>query len=381
MARRRFSFRKDRSGEEQSETEETGADATEASDAPSGPSESAGDTALMPAAPAEDDSVDSSDAQPTTESAAQPAAGSSEASTGLFDHAGEVDSGSDHGLASPESSSDQSGGANDSGDFTPPDWLTASAEQTSDADQAAPDHFSANPPKTDSAETSDFAPVDAPPMSQPPVENDESAMTHGGESEHESEHPSAGESAEEEAAMDDDARDDAVMDEISEGALASGSSATADWRISTGELEQAAGKEDDDTQERIRVAAATAAQAAEDRSIDEILALEDDLERAKREAAAQLEAMQVRLDDAERRATEASDNVAAGEAAGAAAAEDETESAATDTGPEKTEREARAGASKWLRDQVKQIQDEAAATHKDEIAALQAKLSAAEAGP
>src|SRR3954466_5090968 len=60
-----------------------------------------------------------------------------------------------------------------------------------------------------------------------------------------------------------------------------------------------------DTAERIRVAAADAADAAEQRSIEEILALEEDLERAKVEAATKLEELEGRLTGMEQRAANA----------------------------------------------------------------------------
>jgi len=56
-----------------------------------------------------------------------------------------------------------------------------------------------------------------------------------------------------------------------------------------------------DTTERIRVAADEAVRAAEERALDEILALEKDVERARSEAGA----LRERLEEAERRATEA----------------------------------------------------------------------------
>src|SRR3954447_5903298 len=55
------------------------------------------------------------------------------------------------------------------------------------------------------------------------------------------------------------------------------------------------------TAERIRVAAADAADAAEHRSVEEILALEEDLERAKVEAATKLEKLERRLTEMEER--------------------------------------------------------------------------------
>jgi DNA uptake protein ComE-like DNA-binding protein len=67
--------------------------------------------------------------------------------------------------------------------------------------------------------------------------------------------------------------------------------------------------EREDTDERIREAELAATRAAEQRSIDEIVALEEDLERAKREGAARVEALEVRLGEAERRAAEAEERV------------------------------------------------------------------------
>jgi hypothetical protein len=52
------------------------------------------------------------------------------------------------------------------------------------------------------------------------------------------------------------------------------------------------------------MAAASAAQAAEDRAIDEILALEEDLERAQAEAVAKVEQLETRLAEERRRAEE-----------------------------------------------------------------------------
>jgi len=60
-----------------------------------------------------------------------------------------------------------------------------------------------------------------------------------------------------------------------------------------------------DTAERIRLAAQSAAQQAEERALDEILALEHDLERVKQEAAEQLESVEGRVGEAERRVSEA----------------------------------------------------------------------------
>jgi hypothetical protein len=60
-----------------------------------------------------------------------------------------------------------------------------------------------------------------------------------------------------------------------------------------------------DTQERIRVAAADAADAAEQRAIEEILALEDALKCAKAEAGTKLSELQQRLAESEERASAA----------------------------------------------------------------------------
>jgi len=60
-----------------------------------------------------------------------------------------------------------------------------------------------------------------------------------------------------------------------------------------------------DTQERIRVAAADAADAAEQRAIQEILALEEALARARSEAATKVAELEQRLVDSEERASAA----------------------------------------------------------------------------
>jgi chemosensory pili system protein ChpA (sensor histidine kinase/response regulator) len=64
---------------------------------------------------------------------------------------------------------------------------------------------------------------------------------------------------------------------------------------------EGAGEELDDTTGRVRTAADEAVRAAEDRALDEILALERDVERAKSEAGE----LRERLEQAERRAAEA----------------------------------------------------------------------------
>jgi hypothetical protein len=63
-------------------------------------------------------------------------------------------------------------------------------------------------------------------------------------------------------------------------------------------------KSSGDRAQRIRVAAENAAKAAEQRAMEEILALEEDLERAKEEASAQLASLESRLWEAEKRAAE-----------------------------------------------------------------------------
>jgi DNA uptake protein ComE-like DNA-binding protein len=62
---------------------------------------------------------------------------------------------------------------------------------------------------------------------------------------------------------------------------------------------------DGEIEERIRRAAASAARAAEQRAADEILALEEDLERAKKDATEKVAQLERRLADMEARATEA----------------------------------------------------------------------------
>jgi DNA uptake protein ComE-like DNA-binding protein len=91
---------------------------------------------------------------------------------------------------------------------------------------------------------------------------------------------------------------------------------TSGRRASPEEQQPGPGAEDDGTltpspavgtvlQERIRDAAASAAQAAERRSMQEVLALEEDLERTRREAARKLERLEGRLHEMEAKASEA----------------------------------------------------------------------------
>ena len=94
-----------------------------------------------------------------------------------------------------------------------------------------------------------------------------------------------------------------------------------------------------DTNERIRAAELAAAQAVEQQAVEEINALEEDLERAKREGEARVEELEARLREAERRASEAEER--------AAVAPDAAQA---------LEEQARSGAANWLREQVRQIE-------------------------
>ena len=94
-----------------------------------------------------------------------------------------------------------------------------------------------------------------------------------------------------------------------------------------------------DTDERIRAAELAAAQAVEQQAVEEINALEEDLERAKREGEARAEELEAKLTEAERRASEAEER--------ATVAPDAAQA---------LEEQARNGAANWLRDQVRQIE-------------------------
>ena len=94
-----------------------------------------------------------------------------------------------------------------------------------------------------------------------------------------------------------------------------------------------------DTNERIRAAELAAAQAVEQQAVEEINALEEDLERAKREGEARAEELEAKLTEAERRASEAEER--------ATVAPDAAQA---------LEEQARNGAATWLRDQVRQIE-------------------------
>ena len=101
-----------------------------------------------------------------------------------------------------------------------------------------------------------------------------------------------------------------------------------------------------DTDERIRRAELAATQAAEQRATDEIYALEEDLEQAKREGAARAEALEAKLAEAEERV-----RVATGAVPPPTDAE-----APGDPRARELEEQARNGAATWLRDQVRQIE-------------------------
>ena len=94
-----------------------------------------------------------------------------------------------------------------------------------------------------------------------------------------------------------------------------------------------------DTTEQIRAAELAAVQAVEQQAFEEINALEEDLERAKREGEARAEELEAKLSEAERRASEAEER--------ATVAPDAAQA---------LEEQARNGAANWLRDQVRQIE-------------------------
>ena len=89
------------------------------------------------------------------------------------------------------------------------------------------------------------------------------------------------------------------------GVAAGGPTPSAEeWRVPT-DRESAAPAETQTTEDRIQAAAASAAEAAEQHAVDEVVALEQDLERAKREAAERLGELEGRLAPIETRAGEA----------------------------------------------------------------------------
>ena len=97
-----------------------------------------------------------------------------------------------------------------------------------------------------------------------------------------------------------------------------------------------------DTGERIRVAAEQAAQSAEMRSMDEILALEEDLKRARDAAAGEVDRLDERLRDAEARAERA---------------EERARRLANEL--DEIEARTREAAKRWLRGQVEKVRGEA----------------------
>jgi hypothetical protein len=141
--------------------------------------------------------------------------------------------------------------------------------------------------------------------------------------------------------------------------------ASPDAPAESPEAAAAASPASTDTEERIRVAELAATEAAERRAVEEIIALEGDLERAKREGAAKVDDLEAKLEAAERRAAEAEKRAeAAAEAAdstedpeGAAA---ESSGSADEAAAQALSDQARSGAAKWLRAQVRQIERSAA---------------------
>lgn len=111
-----------------------------------------------------------------------------------------------------------------------------------------------------------------------------------------------------------------------------------------------------DTGEQIRIAATGAAQQAEIRATDEIVALERDLERAKSSATAELEELEASLRAAELRA------VAAEETAAGLAAE-----------REEFEERAREAAKRWLRARIVELKAEARKKIRAEVERLRAE--------
>ena len=116
-----------------------------------------------------------------------------------------------------------------------------------------------------------------------------------------------------------------------------------------------------DTGDRIRVAADEAAQAAEMRSHDEILALERNLEQANASARAEVDELTSRLREAEARATQAEER----------AAELATEK-------EQVETRAREQATQWLRRQVAKLKAEAQQRVREEVERIRAEAAAAD---
>jgi hypothetical protein len=119
-----------------------------------------------------------------------------------------------------------------------------------------------------------------------------------------------------------------------------------------------------DTGERIKAAADVASQAAEMRSHDEILALEKNLEQAQEAARAEVEAMAVRLREAEARsrgAQERADNLAAERA--------------------DFEAKTREEATRWLRGQVIKLKADAQERVREEVERIRAEAEAGSGDP
>ena len=157
------------------------------------------------------------------------------------------------------------------------------------------------------------------------------------------------------------------------------------------EADDANGDEPDgDIAERIRLAAQAAAQRAEDRALDEILALEQDLERAKEEATGQLETVEGRLTEAESRASEAERRVEEAElraaraeerlgnleddnTARAAAEEELIDPSEIDQRLAEAEDQGRSAAADWLREQLDAAREEADARQAEAVEAARAE--------
>ena len=114
-----------------------------------------------------------------------------------------------------------------------------------------------------------------------------------------------------------------------------------------------------DTGERIKIAADQAAQEAEMRAMDEILALEEDLEQAKSAAAGRVDELDHRLREADERAERA-------------------EERAQELARERDEIEARTreAATKWLRKQVTNLRAEARERVRSEVERVRAETEA-----
>jgi len=115
-----------------------------------------------------------------------------------------------------------------------------------------------------------------------------------------------------------------------------------------------------DTGEQIRIAATGAAQQAEIRAMDEIVALERDIEEAREAAATEIEGLETSLRDAEVRAK---------------AAEDEAAALASER--EQFEDRAREAAKQWLRERIPELKAAARKKIRAEVERLRAEDGAA----